>query len=246
MESSHSSLGLAFRAVVMLACLAAVPLLGTYGKRLPVLYQAVVDAYKARMQANGTDRNRPDSRLETTPFARPPFAGGGTSDGMGWPPRTLPDGIQTNPGVASATGGTKQAVFNDADARADSSVRPAAPNAGTGWPGSPTVRSEWADPAAGTGANSHPADPAANGSPDSCTVQFRRIERRLRELGATYYLLETWGQEGDRYRFLCHMAIAGNTESGRNRIFQDTGSDPLQAMQSVLQQVEDWRARRQP
>jgi hypothetical protein len=68
------------------------------------------------------------------------------------------------------------------------------------------------------------------------------MEQRLRELGATYYLLETWGAGGDRYRFFCKMAIAGNADYNRNRIFQATAVDPLRAMQDVLGQVEQWRS----
>ena len=51
----QSSVGLAFRALVMLACLALVPLLAIYGKQLPDFYRAVVDAYKARTQPKGAD-----------------------------------------------------------------------------------------------------------------------------------------------------------------------------------------------
>jgi hypothetical protein len=77
-------------------------------------------------------------------------------------------------------------------------------------------------------------------------VQFRRIEQRLRELGATYYLLETWGPNADRYRFACKMAIAGNSEHGPQRFFQATAAEPLRAMQDVLEQVEQWHSGRRP
>ena len=87
---------------------------------------------------------------------------------------------------------------------------------------------------------------AAAGAGDNCTAQFRRMEQRLRQLGATYYLLETWGTTGDRYRFLCKMALAGSADYDRNRIFQATAADPLRAMQNVLEQVEQWRSGRQP
>ena len=67
------------------------------------------------------------------------------------------------------------------------------------------------------------------------------IQHRLRQLGATYYLLELWGSEG-QYRFYCKMALGGNPDF--SRYFEATDSDPLRAMAKVLAQVESWRAGR--
>jgi hypothetical protein len=64
------------------------------------------------------------------------------------------------------------------------------------------------------------------------------MERRLRELGANYYLLEAWGVEGGLFRFHCKMGVAGNAET--NRQFEATDPDPLRAMERVLAQVEAW------
>jgi hypothetical protein len=74
--------------------------------------------------------------------------------------------------------------------------------------------------------------------------KFRRTEMRLRDLGATHYMLETWGPDNNRYRFVCKMAIGGNADV--NRYFQAVDDDPWQAMETVLQQVEQWRSRPQP
>jgi hypothetical protein len=71
---------------------------------------------------------------------------------------------------------------------------------------------------------------------------FLAMEERLRDLGATYYLLELWGSEQRMYRFYCKMAIAGNPHF--TRYFEDTHTSPVRAMQSVLEQVEAWRDRR--
>jgi hypothetical protein len=65
---------------------------------------------------------------------------------------------------------------------------------------------------------------------------FHAIQERLRQLGATYYLLESWGSEQQVYRFYCKMAIGGSADY--TRCFEATNADPLQAMQQVLQQVE--------
>ena len=48
------SLGLVFRALVMLACLAVVPLLALYGKFLPDIVQTVVEAVKSRGHSDAT------------------------------------------------------------------------------------------------------------------------------------------------------------------------------------------------
>jgi hypothetical protein len=65
---------------------------------------------------------------------------------------------------------------------------------------------------------------------------------RIRQLGATYYLLETWGDRGQLYRFYCKMAVGGNPDY--SRYFEATDADALAAMDKVLREVEDWRAAR--
>jgi hypothetical protein len=81
--------------------------------------------------------------------------------------------------------------------------------------------------------------PATRGAPP--TDRFTFLEQRLRALGATHYLLETWGQEGQLYRFQCQMAI-GRTV-GMTKYFEATDTSPFVAMERVLREVETWRAR---
>ncbi len=50
-------------------------------------------------------------------------------------------------------------------------------------------------------------------------------------------MLETWGPDNNRYRFVCQMAVAGG--AGMNRYFQAINDDPWRAMDAVLHQVED-------
>ena len=89
-----------------------------------------------------------------------------------------------------------------------------------------------ADPAVGL------SDPPAQAR--STVDQFTYIQARLRELGATYYLLESWGSREQLYRFYCKVAVGGNPNY--THYFEATDSDPLQAMAQVLRQVEGWRA----
>jgi hypothetical protein len=65
---------------------------------------------------------------------------------------------------------------------------------------------------------------------------FNSIQEKLRRMGATYYLLESWGSQQQMYRFFCKMAIGGSSDY--TRCFEATHADPLQAMLLVLQQVE--------
>lgn len=80
------------------------------------------------------------------------------------------------------------------------------------------------------------ATPPSSGHID----QFTAIQQRLQQLGATYYLLETWGSDRNLYRFYCTMAVGGN--ANYTRCFEQTDRDPLQAMAKVLSEVEAWRA----
>ena len=79
----------------------------------------------------------------------------------------------------------------------------------------------------------------ATGAAPSAADPFHAIPNRLRQLGATYYLLESWGNEQKIFRFYCKMAVGGSTDY--TRYFEATHSDPLQAMLQVLRQVETWR-----
>ena len=89
------------------------------------------------------------------------------------------------------------------------------------------------------------ANPAVAGADrTACPLEqpdrFTEMERRLREYGATYYLLETWGNAGELYRFHCRMAVANGGSYSRH--FEATDRDALKAMADVLAQVEAWRS----
>ncbi|MBL9081655.1 MAG: hypothetical protein JNK76_07615 [Planctomycetales bacterium] len=76
------------------------------------------------------------------------------------------------------------------------------------------------------------------------TEQFTQIQQRLRALGATHYALETWGTDGQFYRFQCQMAAGHN--AAYTRKFEATDSDALRTMQAVLSDVEAWKSGRMP
>jgi hypothetical protein len=66
------------------------------------------------------------------------------------------------------------------------------------------------------------------------------LQRRLEQLGATYYRLESWGNEGPRFRFECRVAF--ERASPCTRHFEATDRDPMRAVAAVLRQVETWVA----
>jgi hypothetical protein len=106
-------------------------------------------------------------------------------------------------------------------------------------PSAPLPRDDAAAPLTNPAAR-NPAGAAMSTSGASGTDEkFRAAEVRLRELGATHYMLETWGPDNNRYRFVCEMALGGG---GMNRYFWAIEDDPWRAMDSVLRQVEQWRA----
>ena len=80
----------------------------------------------------------------------------------------------------------------------------------------------------GSDSNAMAGQNAAGGRND----RFTLIQQRLRDLGATYFLLESWGSQGQLYRFYCKMAIGGN--SNYNRYFEATDPDAIRVMSESL------------
>jgi len=70
--------------------------------------------------------------------------------------------------------------------------------------------------------------------------RFGSMHARLRQLGATYCLLESWGPQSELYRFHCKVGIGGSTNFTRS--FESTDPDPLGAVAKVVEQVEQWRS----
>ncbi len=87
-----------------------------------------------------------------------------------------------------------------------------------------------------------PAAPEKASIPATSGDQFTHIQDRLRQMGATYYVLESWGAQEQQYRFYCKMAVGGN--ANYTRYFESIEASPLEAMTKVLQQVESWRSGR--
>lgn len=250
---------LAFRIFVMLSCLIIVPMAAIFGSAFPdVVKSVLVDRIVAWGSGKPFDPNKTTtepggfSAVTASASGNPPSQGGGNNwEAPRWGAQSAtPGGWQPGP-AGPATGGVVPAAATDlvrANPPAQSPER-----ATTEAP----FRNPPADNAAGNKQPyAYPANPAAAPGPDPAGAagnrtaprpleapdRFTAMERKLREYGATYYLLETWGNDGELYRFHCRMAISNNPNYTRQ--FESTDRDALKAMAQVLERVEAWRAGR--
>lgn len=77
-------------------------------------------------------------------------------------------------------------------------------------------------------------------SAEASADRLAQMQQRLKELGASYYLLESWGNRGEYYRFQCRMPLGRGR--GAFRCFEATDSNALQAMARVLDRIEAWKS----
>jgi hypothetical protein len=199
MAGNKSSGAVFFRAMVMLAFLAVIPIVALSGNSLPDAIRKAMENYLPGLLGN----NKPEKTAEGLTEA-PPFTGAKPAIGQ-------PASVYT----AAIPGPSSAAVAPPANS--DPGVVPA----------------NFQTPLA-----SHPLP--AGGVMMGNEDPFLKIQNRLKSLGATYYLLETWGNDQRMYRFYCEMSMAGDADF--TRCFEATHNDPIGAMQKVLAQVEDWRA----
>jgi hypothetical protein len=76
--------------------------------------------------------------------------------------------------------------------------------------------------------------------PFVATPQCEELLGQLRQLGASYYALETWGAQGRYFRFQAKVAAGSGASYARH--FEAIDPDAEEAMASVVGQVERWRA----
>ncbi len=222
--AEQSSAAVAVRALVMLGCLVAIPLVAVFGNALPEVIDQIIGTWWT-----------PSAPVVSEGVAEAPLfdpLGGNSPQAPMAPPSFAPDWVSERsiePAPAdSAECDTQGCRVLPATYEAsletgpDQHLAPAAP------------------PFLGHGISSTavPYGPSAKHSSD----QFQSICQRLKELGATYVLLESWGDGQEQFRFYCKIAIAGNPHYTYR--FEATNPDPLAAMANVLRQVESWQASR--
>ncbi|MGA2616962.1 MAG: hypothetical protein ABSF26_05075 [Thermoguttaceae bacterium] len=249
-----------FRALLMLACLVAIPVAALCGSSLPAIVKAFQEGrWPTLAELKGSPG--PQGSLAGEPARFMPFAPQ-TAGPDPMPAQQLagPAGQAEQPALAThrLAGGPEQLPSTVVAAGYEASIDPGkAAQAGSA--GTPpgglgvSVRSGQAlspvppgeaslmplDRGDGSAvAGSSAASSALPGVPAG-KEPFGYVQERLRQLGATYYLLESWGDQKREFRFYCRMAIGGNSQYTRS--FWAIDNDPLRAMGQVLQQVETWR-----
>ena len=228
-----------FRALVMMAFLIAIPLVALFGTSLPDVIKAVKEGRwptltgmaQAFLSTHTPNPNQDQNRPQNAPDEPAKFKPAGDP---------LPTGTAAMLAIP-ANVNTLAPAAPPINAAGPTDPPPMAPR----WSAELTPRQTSAVVPAGYEAAIDPAAHAAPVTPPAATTPkaadpFLHTQKRLQELGATYYLLESWGGQQQLYRFYCKMAVGGNPNY--TRYFEAIESDPLRAMSQVLGQVESWRA----
>jgi hypothetical protein len=218
----HSSASVTCRALAMLTCAVAIPLVAIFGGPLGHLSHWLWTVGKIESSQNTAQACGEPPKCE---FMTP-------SDRVGDPwssPSPSPPGPTTNSAspasevVGGSSVGGQMLTYGAPGTSGTSSV---------GDPPRPRVDSRpgpeeaiLASYETAAGSRSRPLFPD----------EAEQIQQQLRRLGAVHYVLESWGSEGN-YRFVCRIAIEGNPQY--TRYFEATGRDGLSVMKRVLQQVE--------
>ncbi len=181
----------------------------------------------------------------TAPSGQQPWSESGPSSPGQFSSPNLPQGIPSSPatvlgGPAGQGGRGSDAVLANYDsptAPPNRTAVPLPPGQSGGMNGNGTHNyGEHAPPNQNVGVPPQAAQTV--GGPDTID-QFVNIEKRLRDLGADYYLLENWGNQGECYRFHCRVAVGNSANFTKH--FEATDAQPLGAMTRVLADVESWR-----
>jgi hypothetical protein len=217
----------------MLSCLIIVPMAAIFGSAFPDVVKAVLVDRIVHWATGKLPENAPTASTEGFSTVAPVPHGEASPAvvaGSDAPPWTGPSAPPSEVMPAAATvadpyGAHQQASYIapagqsplqvDVNVPAQASNVPAA-TSGAPW-GSPSAAETQADP-------------------------FTSMERKLREYGATYYLLETWGNDREMFRFHCKMAVGNDPNYTRH--FEAIDHDALRAMHQVVNRVEAWRAGR--
>jgi hypothetical protein len=212
-----SSVVVVFRAMVMLACLLAVPVLAmTQGEAVWRAKQAV-KRFVHRVTAEntvegvgqaGTAPHPQPTATPSSPIGHDPDPGPEPAEYL--PVKYLPEPIE------------------------EASMEPLQPGP---LASQPVPRKQETGPL--DSEQPGPAPQAVN-----ATAHWQQKALPLQHLGAVEYVLEKWGASGELYRFRCEVAVAG-AESYRKH-FEAVHSDGGRAVERVVEAVRSWRGSAEP
>lgn len=266
----QSSTIVALRTMVIVTCLVAVPLAAVVGTALPKVLKSAIEGQTASILQKADSPQSPDEDDLQPPLIHSPLLAGEATEATskalageelpGEPPATrspvaritavrpvAPAPVATITDVRPVTSdriAQTAPLWNAAPRTARSSAtrqttahsRTEKPLVSTGYSPPPPL-------AAPLRSVDQPEAPLASlERPAKPNDSFARSERRLRELGATHYRLETWGSQGDLYRCTCNIPVRPRSAAARH--FESIEPAPSQAIDAVIRQVERWRAER--
>lgn len=211
----QSPLALTVRALVMLVCLVAAPLFAIFGRSTPQVVENFLDqaASALKDEASGPAPAASVSlaAAEEAPLFRP-LASAATGSGNTLAP----------PGPFLLA--SHSAAVNDAPTVTQTGSIANAPVGQTS--GSAAMPR--------TGIERAGAPPSGDAA-----SPFAGLETALRALGASQYVLETWGERGESYRFSCRLKSLDRSQP--DRVFETVDGDAIEAMSKVLRQIQAYR-----
>jgi hypothetical protein len=83
---------------------------------------------------------------------------------------------------------------------------------------------------------------AGTPKPLSFAERVEPLLARLRQLGASEYALEHWGDGGELYRFHCEMPVAASPQLTQQ--FEAVAADPQATVERVVAEVASWQIAR--
>ena len=183
----RSSAAVAGRALIMLACVVAIPAVALWGTSWSDVVKRIQDfrwpqCLDLASASNSTSSGDPSHGAMPSPAAAPASSASGSLASAGEQGTSTPAPPQTKSGATAPSGVVP--IGYQAPAESLSVATPVADAAGQGG----TRTSTTAD-------------------------RFQAVQGRLRQLGATYYLLESWGNQQQLYRFYCKMAVGGSAST---------------------------------
>ncbi len=242
--AEQSSSVAVFRALVMVICLILIPVAAFCGGSFPAVVKAIQMGHCPTLADFRGPSAPPASQPQEAPRFMPPQVVGPTAAASGLP---FPAAGQGENARSSVMAANYIAPINtpQQDGSSLSTTFPQSKDSGI----SPNARGLFpVQSGAGSllpvesGRTSHfddPACPPASGGGLSSNDQLKHVLERLRQLGATYFVLEPCGDEKREFRFFCQMSIGGNPRVTKS--FWNFNGDPLKAITGVLTQVEDWQ-----
>lgn len=266
----QSSAMVAIRTMIMITCLVAVPLAAVFGTALPKVVKTALGIRSHEVTWNdphSDEEPKPPSVLSVEDFASSPHAEAGLPLNAGGPASRLPTAHITDVRPIDDTASAEAAVETAPLWRPPARTAQVLTERNTTAQFAPAPSAAHVDVAARHGeprtealqktVYSQPSrDPDEDESLDE--PEYNRLvpierpasdnalsegERQLRQLGATYFRLETWGVEGNLYRCSCNVALKPGSRATRH--FQAIEAAPSQAIGAVIKQVDAWRARTQ-